>query len=193
MQVGSRGSFLSRFIGLMHIPEYVPRLTVDYDPDDFSRTASADNPDKPLPPVAAPEFDDIDRAPSPAPAGVPQDEWAAFGRSHAAPVAPIHSPHVKDVPPAQVFVSHISEPGGGGGADDLRIDVTYQPGGDEDDVRIVQANALRSDDVVTAGSEPPAWPDHHAPALQTVEDTATLAMPEAYAHTSLNSPDSITA
>ena len=179
MQIDSRNRTISLFIGNLHIPLDTTLLQVDY--DDFHTRVRA------LQESVAPQhlLEIAQQPDDPASIRSPQtplpgsDSWDL-----ATPHGALRASSLPPLLPGKVPVAHLPpaaahEPGGGAGADlPERIDVSYRSGGDQMDMRVVQVNSLRSDDVVgTTDGSSLASPAHHVANLQTLETVAADQTP----------------
>jgi hypothetical protein len=137
---------ISHFAGYLQIFQDIARDRIEYDesvgprpPDDY--TTLRPDYDHPFTP------DDLDTLPGPAPDLAPDDplHWARTHPIKALSNLPEHEPDL--IPPSRL--PNIPFPmgggdagGGGGGSIEFRIQVEYQPGGDQSEIEIHQHNIM---------------------------------------------------
>lgn len=190
MQPGSR-SYITRFLGQLHIPDDPTVLEVDY--DDFYRKQrpEAEQKDAHAPQSAGPQFDDANGFRSPVAPDPSADPWSLIN-PHGAPhhVAPPPLPALKDLTKPTIHTPFDHYAGGGGGGDDIRIEVDYKGGGDQLDMRVIQSNVMANNDEF-GSKEVTAWPSHQIQDITALDQFAQEQLPSAYAHTTVLSPQSI--
>jgi hypothetical protein len=187
MELGTRNRFISLFIGELKTPIDPILRQIDY--DDFQAPPRPDPEDKAAhkPALPGPESDELEVGRSPRPPLAEPDSWdlihshAVVPRSHPTDFA---NPTLRlpALPPATPEHGH----GGGGGGQigvryvlraEPKIDVAYDDGGHQMDMRVRQINALSDNDAVIPDSGALPSPQHDVADFATLKAIAAAEIP----------------